>query len=193
MRSLYRFGIAAVLLSACALPSMASPIPANTVSTPDGPSIGLGSTSFATLSFTAPGSFDEFFNFQPSTSGTLTANATEGTSFGNNVINPFEIKLVQVTGSVVLADNNIPASGFGSENVSVGGVGLTGGVDYYVEVIGTITGTIPEGETLNIDGNVTIQPSPLPGALALFGSAMIGFWGYRRRRKSRDVAPLAIA
>ncbi len=194
MRSLYCFGAAAALLGASVLPSGATTITATSTSTPPGASIGLGSSPFSTLTFTADGSFTDFFNFEPTASGQLTANALEGTSFGSNVINPFTISLVQVSPNTVLGSNSTPSNGSNTESVSIGGIAVTGGVEYYVEVTGDVTATnVSSTDPLDIDGNVTLQPAPLPGALALFGSALVGFWGCVRRRKSKDAAPLTAA
>ena len=203
MRSLYCFAAAAVLLSASALPSMAtvcSPgdICATTSISPPGSAIGFGSTPFQTLEFTSNGvSFTDYFNFTPAVSGTLTASAIEGTSFGSTSISNFNIMLDRVSDNTVQGFSSTPTSVNGSESLSIGGIHLTGGTQYYIVVQGTTNSSlISANDALDIDGNITLQPTsatPLPGALALFGSALVGFWGVMKRRKARDIAPLGIA
>jgi hypothetical protein len=144
----------------------------------------LGSTSFDTIVLTSgasPLSFDDFFNFSPSVSGLLSANSFEGTSAGSNVVNPFTIELFQVGNPIALASSSTINTSGSTENVQLSGVQLTGGVDYYVEVFGTLAANLTN---VHIDGNVTLNPAPLPGALVLFGSAMLGLWGWIRRRGS---------
>jgi hypothetical protein len=71
--------------------------------------------------------------------------------------------------------------------VALSNVALTTGVSYYVEVTGTTHST-----NVGIDGNVTLNATPVPGALALFGSGILGLWGWtRKRRNQQDRALLA--
>jgi len=102
--------------------------------------------------------------------------------------------LIRESDNAVLGFSNAPSSGSGTESVSIGGIGLTGGVEYYVVVQGSLnSSSISTDNPLDISGNITIEPAPLPGALALFGSALVGFWGFVKRRKSRDEVPVAAA
>lgn len=80
------------------------------------------------------------------------------------------------------------------------------GTDLTITASGTsvINGGVSQAIALNLTAqngfnsaggsfSATVSAVPLPGALALFGSAMVGVWGWSRRRKSRDSAASSAA
>jgi hypothetical protein len=72
--------------------------------------------------------------------------------------------------------------------VQLTNVALTSGVSYFLEVTGTT-----HAANVGVTGNVTLNATPLPGALALFGSAMLGLWGWTRKRRNQQDRTLVAA
>jgi hypothetical protein len=48
-----------------------------------------------------------------------------------------------------------------------------------------VTGTVAGGKVASYSGNISVNPVPLPAALPLFGSALVGFGLFGRRRKAK--------
>jgi hypothetical protein len=188
MKSIILSGVAAVaLISLSVLPSAAITIPLSAAAASGGTSIGLGTSDFQSVTKPTAGAFDGFFNFVPTGALTFSANSTETTSCGTNCVNPFSISLFAFGNPTALASSSTIIIGPGSETVSIANVALLAGVSYYVEVSGTTLVS-----NVGLDGNVTLTATPLPGALALFGSGILGMWGWtRKRRNQQDQALLA--
>jgi hypothetical protein len=70
-----------------------------------------------------------------------------------------------------------------------GTASLDGGPAFAIAMIMTTQG--PAGQPVSYSG--TITQVPLPGALALFGSVIVGAWGWSRRRKSHGSASPELA
>ena len=168
--------VAAVLLGASAIPSgAATMIPIGGPNT----AIGLGSSSLATEEVGANDAFTVDYFFNLTAPGMLSANALDGTSAGATAINPFSLTL-EIAGGSVLGTTSSPTSSGSTESIQLSGVSpLSAGVNYELVVSGTNT----LGTTVDVDGNVFISSTPLPGALPLFASSIVGFWAWSRKRK----------
>ncbi len=76
----------------------------------------------------------------------------------------------------------------GSQYQTGGGFGIwsTGGNTYQAFLADSVNGSTPLWEYAN--GKATVSAVPLPGALSLFGSALVGIGALARRRKAKKAA-----
>ena len=114
--------------------------------------------------------------------------ATDGDPVGNVAVNASSL---HTSGSLAFHDATIGGNGvFGFD--TEGGVGLPNSVDFYFLTMNTVDQPLEPYLApqllgvwdLALDGTLTFTAVPIPGAVWLLGSAMIGVAGVARRRKA---------
>jgi hypothetical protein len=145
----------------------------NFANTPNG-NVTYSATS---VSFVNPGSTGPVSGIF---SGFGCTNCVTMTSF-NSASTNFDVMTVMNGGNTLtvhLASVSFPPgptlSVFGSGTESI-----NGGASTPISFVLTSQG--PAGSPVSYSGTITTVP--LPGALALFGTGMVGFWGWSRKRR----------
>jgi hypothetical protein len=137
-------------------------------------SIGAGVTS---LHAEIPlGSFtdDFFFNLTAPTSFSAVASVTNS----GPLIDPFSIQVWRVGDLSALFGSSSFVVNSGAEFLAAAGI-LSSPGDYFLRVTGLASAATA------IDGNITLSPVPVPGALVLFGSGLLGLIAVNRKRKQK--------
>lgn len=133
-------------------------------------------TAAPTIQFVqiTPGVFTDTFNFSISTVSDLAASATNHPlSFGS-------LNLMDISGfSMSIFDSSGLISGPAGSGISLAGLSLPAGSSYYAEVSGTATGL--SGGAYSVA--MLALPVPVPAAVWLLGSGLIGLIGVARRKK----------
>jgi hypothetical protein len=161
--------VGAYLLCATAVPSRAAtlePFQPNVI-------IGLGITSLHDGSVPAGPFTDDFF-FGVNTAFNLTANAV--ITNAANVIDPFSIAVWAVGGVAPLFSSSFINVIANTETVATSGFLLSPG-NYFVRVAGI------SSIATAVDGNINLAAVPLPAAIPMFASGLLGMWALTRRRK----------
>jgi len=118
------------------------------------------------------GSFSDIYNFNLAFAFNVTGNASATNS--NGTINPFTIQIWDgLNGGGALL-----ASASGTTNIVTATILLTPG-DYSIRIFGTA----PADPGASYGGSLNLAPIPLPGALVLFGSGLLGLVALGRKRK----------
>ena len=164
-------------------------MPAGAVTIPQGgaapgTAIGLGTNflDFISIPNTTPVTVDYFFH--PLVSGTLSINSVAATSSGANALSPFSIQIINLTTATILGTDNTPVSIGNNEGVGLSGLAFIFGNNYELIISATAASnnTFPVG----ISGNVTVNPVPLPPAIGLFATALVGLGLLGRRRRTQS-------
>jgi hypothetical protein len=184
MRNLIRSSaVAGALLAMSVVAASATTIDIGT--TTPGQTATLGSNPLQDIVLTSSGPFSDDFFFNLTSAGLFSANAIEGTSAGGGAINPFTISLLSVgSTTTTLASSSTPVVSGNNESISLSGVSPLAAGNYELVVSGTATSGLLF--PVDVSGNITISPTPLPGTLALFGSGLVGLWGWSRKRDRKS-------
>jgi hypothetical protein len=148
-----------------------------------GTSIDLGTNTLQTIVLHNSSTLETDFFFTALASGTFSVNSFEGTSAGANALSPFSIELINLTTATSLGIDSSPQSAGSLEFVQLSGLPFIFGDNYELKVIAAATGDV--NFPVNIDGNVTVNNTPLPGALPLMAGGL-GVFGLFMRRKKRS-------
>jgi hypothetical protein len=196
MRLCALYGVVATsLLCISALPSLASTLFFSGGTTGVAPIVNtadLGTNGLQPYD-SKPGSNEIDYFFTVSGVGglvALNANASDTSSSGAGTISPFTLSLFDVTtGTFVPTTSTLTTNG-ALEFAGFSGDLLVSPTDEY-ELIVDATNNTTSISTL--EGDIFLSAAPLPGALPLFASGLLGFWTWRKRRNSKDVVSLESA
>lgn len=133
-------------------------------------------TAAPTIQFVqiTPGIFTDTFNFSISTVSDLAASAT------NHSLYFLSLSMLDISGfSMSIFDSSGLISGPTGSGISVTNFSLPAGSSYFAQVSGTATGL--SGGAYSIA--MLASPVPVPAAVWLLGSGLIGLVGVARRKK----------
>ena len=183
-------GVLAAALGGLSLIALASSANAANVPLPDS---GVTSLSYGqTYSFAADAvdtNSDTYtWDFKVPGSGLATASYSAAPIFNLSTFSlapafsNATIELVNVGTSKVVAESSIPNFGglFGFGGVIAN---LKGNTEYALEVIAQAT-SVGNG----FSGTLNVSPVPLPGAVLLFGSSLLGLAGFGARKARRSTS-----
>jgi hypothetical protein len=137
------------------------------------------------------GAGDKFkfnYDFTVSTASSATGNIVESPTGG---ISHFAIKLIDLTTHTFVA-SGVAGSGPSAGQLVISAANLVANNTYDLIVTGSLS---PHAHgTAGFNGDVSaVAAVPLPGALTLFGSGLLGLAGFARRRRAKGIAALSVA
>ena len=176
------WALATVMLAGLAIPATADTL------TNLGPLLPNTTTNFTSVAPGVSGTFFNSFDFSVAQSGLFSVGSATNSSAQ---ITNFAFELCSGTGSacgtLIWADGTPTADPqTGALFLSASGLLVTAG-NYLI----IVSGVVPAGVTTNYDGNLflKVNPVPLPGALVLFGSGLVGLVALGRKRKQNIGTP----
>jgi opacity protein-like surface antigen len=181
------------------LVGLAAPAGAAVLNQPVG-TISIGSIAppgFSPIGGTvAAGAFTEFFNFTIASAFDFTASATADATPGTNgaagtpSVNNFTLAILNGSGpnpGSQIAIDQTPTNDNGALHLALMTTLLQAG-NYTVRLAGEAL-----GNGANLGGAIALtnpSPIPLPGALVLFGSGLVGLCALTRKRPRRNAHPV---
>jgi hypothetical protein len=135
-----------------------------------------------TLNSQGKGSSTYDFTIAGTSVSELTASFTSSSTKKIQAITNFSLSLVSKVGDVVLQTITAPSfvDSSGTTYITLDFANFLKAGDYYLKLI--VNAGRP-GAT--VSGNVTISPVPVPAALPLFGTVLVGLMAFQARRRNR--------